>query len=292
MSFELVLDLRCALGESPSWSAERQELAFVDIKGRRLHRFRPVAGEHDSVELPEEFGCVAWMKGGGFVGGARSGIWTLDESGRPGRMLAANPEDQATSRFNDGRPSPDGRFWVGTMDETKGGSAALYRYDRRGLARQFGGLNTSNGLAFSPDGRTLYHSDTPRFTVRAYPYDPTTGEIGEGRDFARLDLEASGEARPDGGAMDAEGCYWSALWEGGRVQRRSPKGELLAEYEVPSRCVTMPAFGGDDFRTLYVTTARDGRPEEELTRLPHSGGLFAMRVDVPGLREPAFDPEA
>lgn len=290
--FTCVLDVRARLGESPHWSVAEQVLYWVDIKGRRLNRFDPASGENTVMELPEEIGCVARRRSGGFIAGLRSGIWRLDDDGKPVEMLAENPENHATSRFNDGRTDPAGRFLAGTLDEPKdGGKAHLYRFDRRGLAVMADGILTSNGLAFSPDGRVLYHSDTPRFTVYRYRYDPETGSATDREVFIRLQPTETDRGRPDGAAVDAEGCYWTALYEGGRIRRYAPDGRLLAEYPVPARCPTMVAFGGTDLRTLFVTTASAGRPEDELGRFPLSGGLFAMPVEVPGLPEPPFDPE-
>jgi sugar lactone lactonase YvrE len=291
MSPTVALDLRAQLGECPIWSEEEQALFFVDIKGRALHRYAPGTGEHSRIPMPEDIGCIGFRAGGGFIAGFRSGLWLLDGQGRRERKLADNPEDQATSRFNDGRVDPAGRFLAGTIDEPKaGGRAHLYRYDRRGLAVLARGLLTSNGVAFAPDGRTLYHSDTPTFTIRRYAYDPATGEASGAEVFARLTPTETDRGRPDGAAVDAQGCYWTALFEGGRIRRYAPDGTLLAEYPVPSRCPTMVAFGGPDRKTLFVTSARDGRSESELAALPHSGSLFSMPVDVPGLPEYRFDP--
>jgi sugar lactone lactonase YvrE len=147
------------------------------------------------------------------------------------------------------------------------------------------GLTISNGLAFSPDGRTMYHTDTPTLTIHAYDFDPASGTPANRRVFAAFTAETD---RPDGAAVDSEGCYWTALYRGGRVVRLSPAGRVLAEYAVPAMCPTMCAFGGADLRTLYVTTARQFRDADELARLPQSGGLFALQVDVPGCPEPAF----
>jgi sugar lactone lactonase YvrE len=291
MSLTVALDLRVELGECPQWSAAEQALYFVDIKGRTLHRFKPTTGDHAAMAMPEEIGCYGFRKNGGFIAGFRSGIWLLDAQGNREAKLADNPEDQRTSRFNDGRIDPAGRFLAGTIDEPKdGGKAHLYRYDQRGLTSLAGGLLTSNGVAFSPDGRTLYHSDTPTFTVWRYAYDPATGEATDKTLFVRLEPTESDRGRPDGAAVDAEGCYWTALFEGGRIQRYSPEGMLLSEHPVPARCPTMVAFGGPDLKTLYVTSARTGRPAEELAAFPHSGSLFSMPVDVPGLPEYHFDP--
>jgi sugar lactone lactonase YvrE len=291
MSPTVALDVRAELGECPVWSIEEQALYFVDIKGRALHRFEPSTYQHAVVGMPEDIGCIGLRKDGGFIAGLRSGLWLLDRAGHLDRKLEDNPEDQRTSRFNDGRVDPAGRFLAGTIDEPKdGGKAHLYRYDKRGLAILASGLLTSNGVAFSPDGRTLYHSDTPTFTVWRYAYDPATGEAKDRTVFVRLAPANRDQGRPDGAAVDAEGCYWTALFEGGRIQRYAPDGSLLAEYPVPARCPTMVAFGGPDLKTLYVTSARTGRPADELAALPHSGSLFSMRVEVPGRPEYQFDP--
>ncbi|HSX76419.1 MAG TPA: SMP-30/gluconolactonase/LRE family protein [Shinella sp.] len=288
--FAPVLDFQAALGECPLWSAAEQALYFVDIKRCRIHRYDPATGSLGAMELPEEVGCIGLVEGGGFIAGLRSGLWLIDVDGKPLKKLADNPEDQAISRFNDGGVDPAGRFIAGTVDETREkGIASLYRYDRSGLTRLAGGLLTSNGVAFSPDGRRLYHSDSLRYTLYACDYDVAAGEATNRQVFARFGSETD-KGRPDGGAVDAEGCYWTALYEGGRVQRYAPDGTLLAEYPVPAKCPTMIAFGGPDLRTLYCTSASIGRPDEELTEYPLSGALFAMRAPVAGLARPLFNP--
>lgn len=288
--FATVLDFTAALGECPLWSVAEQALYFVDIKRCRIHRYDPSTGALGTMELPEEVGCIGLAEGGGFIAGLRSGLWLLDADGKLLRKLADNPEDQTISRFNDGGVDPAGRFIAGTVDETREkGIASLYRYDARGLTRLAGGLLTSNGVAFSPDGRRLYHSDTLRYTLYACDYDAATGEATNRRVFARFGSETD-KGRPDGGAVDAEGCYWTALFEGGRVQRYAPDGKLLAEYPVPAKCPTMIAFGGPDLKTLYCTSASIGRSDEELTEYPLSGALFSLRTDVAGLARPLFNP--
>lgn len=283
--FTLVLDARCALGESPVWWAEAQQLVFIDITGQRVHRFDPVSQRHEVNAVGEDIGCVAPAKGGGYVAGLRSGVWLLDAKGAKVRQLAANPQAAATHRFNDGRVDPKGRYFSGTLDEPKAaGDAGLYRYDSRGLKQIMDGVMTSNGLAFSPDGRTLYFSDTPRFVIYRFDYDPNTGEAANRRVFARIEPTATDRGRPDGAAVDAEGCYWSSLYEGSRIRRYDPDGKMMSDYPVPALNTTMPAFGGADMKTLFVTTARDkkGGP---------GGGLYAMAVDVAGIPGTLFDPQ-
>ena len=291
-NFTLALDAKAALGESPVWSVREQALYFLDIKGKALHRFDPTSLAHRAMSLAEEAGCIGLVKSGGFVAGMRTGIYLLNTEGEVTVRLADNPEPHGTNRFNDGRVDPAGRFILGTLDEIKaGGTAHLYRYDRRGLTPLVDGLLTSNGVAFSPDGRFMYHSDTPRFTVWRYAYDTATGSLADRQVFAQWEPSATDRGRPDGAAVDSEGCYWSALYEGARVRRFAPDGALLAEFHLPAKCPTMVAFGGSDLRTLFVTTASAGRPADELAAMPYSGGVFAMQVDVPGRPEPLFDAE-
>ena len=196
-SFTLALDVNCALGESPVWVPERGLLIFVDISGRKLYRYDTEANQVEHVSVDEDIGCVAVARGGGYVAGMRSGVWLLNESGTKRRKLVNNPEDQASSRFNDGRVDPAGRYLTGTLDESKKvGNAGLYRCDSRGLVRLDKGFMTSNGLAFSPDGRTLYFSDTPRFVIYQFDYDPASGEASNRREFARIEPTATDRGRP------------------------------------------------------------------------------------------------
>jgi sugar lactone lactonase YvrE len=289
MSFACLVEARAALGECPVWSVREQALFWVDIKGQTVHRYDPLTGQTATMAVPEQIGCLGLAKSGGFIAGLRSGLWRLDARGKVQGKLVDNPEDWTTSRFNDGCCDRAGRFWAGTLDEPKAGrNAHLYRYDQRGLVTMGGDLLTSNGLAFSPDDRWLYHADTPAFIVYRYAFDRQSGTLGPRQPWVRLASSATDRARPDGAAVDSAGRYWTALFEGGRIQCYSPEAVLLAEYPLPARCPTMVAFGGADLKTLFVTTARAGRSEAELAELPLSGGLFAMTVDVPGLPEPEF----
>ena len=282
-ALELVLKADCELGESPVWLAGENLLAFVDITGRRIHRFDPVAGSHRADDVDEDIGCLAPASGGGFIAGMRSGIWLLDAAGQKVRELAANPEPPRTNRFNDGKVDPNGRYFSGTVDEAKaGGTAGFYRYDRRGLVKLTNGLMTSNGAAFSPDGKTFYCSDTPWFVIWRWDYDPATGVAENQREFVRITPTDTDRGRPDGAAMDAEGCYWSAQYDGARLHRYDPDGRLMGQYPLPARKVTMPAFGGEGLKTLFVTTAADEGRE--------GGGLYAFEPGVAGLAIPAFDP--
>mgnify|MGYP006268012809 CR=1 FL=1 len=286
-----------ALGESPFWHPQEQCLYWVDIPGRCIHRVAvdglQASGPVAHWALGQEPGCIAPVQGGGLVMALRDGIYLAREWGGPLQLLAAAPYDTTRQRFNDGKCDPQGRFWAGSLYEPKEQALGmLCMLDGQGLHAMQGGVTTANGLAWSPDGHTVYWADTAAHQVRAFDFDPTRGQLSNGRVFYQGAPKPTGWAwdggvpysgRPDGAAVDAEGCYWSAQFEGGRLLRLSPKGEVLADVPLPALCPTMPCFGGSDRQTLFVTTARHGRSEAELARYPGSGCVWAMRVEVPGL---------
>ena len=286
MAFETVYPAQAALGECPLWCARTGRLWWVDIEAPALNCFDPARGTNRTLPMDENIGCIALRRQGGFIAGMRSGLWLLDEDGRKLERIANPQPDSTISRFNDGRADPWGRFWAGTIHEPRDRPAAiLCRVDTDLSCTQVAGdIMVSNGLAFSPDRAWMYHSDTPAHVIYRYPLD-ADGTPGPRKVFHQF---PHGNGRPDGAAVDADGFYWSALYEGGRVVRLSPAGEIVAEYPVPARCPTMCAFGGPELRTLYVTSARHGRGAEELAEWPQSGDLFAMQVETPGLPEPGF----
>jgi sugar lactone lactonase YvrE len=282
-----VLDIRASLGECPVWSGDEQVLYWVDINAPSLNRFDPATGENIAMPMPESIGCFALCASGGFVVALRNGFWLASKDGKLTRKVGNAPYDAAHHRFNDGRCDARGRLFAGYMNEARDtASAALVRLDPDFTQTQvISGMTISNGLAWSPDGRTMYHADTPTRTINAYDYDPAAALPSHPRVFARFTAEGD---RPDGAAVDSEGCYWSALYRGAKVVRIAPDGRVLAAFAVPAMCPTMCAFGGRDLRTLFVTSARQQRSDDELRRLPQSGGIFAMPVDAPGLPEPKF----
>ncbi len=286
-AFACVLDIKASLGESPLWSVAEQALYWVDINAPSLNRFDPATGRNTAMPMPESIGCVALRARGGFVVALRGGIWLARADGTLERKVAEPPYDRTHHRFNDGRCDRQGRFFAGTMNERRDANTAeLIRMDPDfRVTRVLGDMMISNGLAWSGDGRTMYHADTPTRAIDAYDYDVATGLPGSRRSFARFANETD---RPDGGSVDSEDCYWTAFYRGGKVLRMSPAGDALATINVPAMCPTMCAFGGPDLRTLYVTSARQLRPADELARLPHSGGIFALTVDAPGIAEPPF----
>jgi sugar lactone lactonase YvrE len=278
------------LGESPFWHPDEAALYWLDIPGCALHRWAPASAAHQSWPLPTEPGCIAPLPGGELLMAMRDGLFRFSPESGAREELAPAPYDTRQQRFNDGKCDPQGRLWAGTIHEPRDApKALLYRYAGGRMQRMAGEATVSNGLAFSPDGRTMYWADTTAHRVYAFDFDGTGGEIARQRVFASFTPRAAGAplasygGRPDGAAVDAEGAYWVAMFEGARVLRFAPDGTLLQELKLPVACPTMPCFGGPDLKTLYITTARDKRPPEELAATPLAGQVLALRVEVPGL---------
>lgn len=286
----VAVDNASLVGESPVWHAQENALYYCDIAGHQLLRFEPTGGSLQHWQFDTEVSACAPCRAGGMLLARRDGIFAFDPDSGASKQLAAAPYDVAKQRFNDGKCDAQGRFWVGTICEPRVPAIGTMQCFGDGrLQQRFGGVSNSNGLAWSPDGDTMYWADTQLATVFAFDFDPATGALSRRRVFASFPAKQSGQAldgymgRPDGAAVDSEGCYWVAMFEGQRVLRLSPRGELLRQVHLPVRCATMPAFGGADLKTLYITTARAHRPAEELAAQPLAGCVLALDVDVPGL---------
>jgi L-arabinonolactonase len=282
-----VVDCKDILGECGIWCPQDRVLWWIDVARPSLARLDPATGKVDNWALPKPVGSFALRRDGGFLLAFRSGLAMLD---RPGGALQwhATPGARLDAcRFNDGKCDRQGRFWVGTLDRNlKEPIGELYRIDP-GFAciTMDRGFTISNGLAWSPDQRTMYFTDTPARTIYAYDFDATAGQIANRRVFVRFD-ERPG--RPDGCTVDAEGFLWTARVDGWCVDRYAPDGRLDHCVELPVQRPTCVSFGGEALDTLYVTTSTLGLAEEELARQPLAGGLFAVRAGVTGIAEPRF----
>lgn len=284
------------LSESPFWHSQEKMLYWVDILGKKILRANINVGTVESWTMPSEPGCIAPANSGGLVIALRHGVFRARAWGGALELIAKLPYDCNTVRANDGKCDVLGRFWIGTIDETKARRAAeLFSLDCRSegavIARQVGDALTANGLAWSPQGTTLYWADTPAHVVHAWNFEAPDNRLSHRRVHLKFDAkpanwsfsDSSYMGRPDGAAVDAAGNYWVAMFEGRRVCCFSPAGELLHELETPLQCPTMPCFGGEDLKTLYITSARHGRSEAELAQFPDSGSVFFTSVETPGL---------
>ena len=301
---ELVVDARNAVGESPVWSAAEQALYWVDIPARQLCRWQADTAQITQWQAPEMLACIAQgTRSGTWLAGMETGLFELHVPAAPieqaalqdplqsslqTRLIAPVAHAQPAMRFNDGRCDRQGRFWAGTMVRDMGlasRAGAVYRHDVvSGLQKMLQGFITPNGLGFSPDGRTMYLSDSHPAVqlIWAFDYDTATGTPSNQRVF--VDMNAL-PGRPDGAAVDAQGCYWICANDAGLVHRFTPSGKLDCSLAVPVKKPAMCAFGGAGLDTLFVTSIR---PEGiDLSDQPLAGAVFALRPGVRGLPEAA-----
>ena len=284
---ELLLDARAVLGEGPAWDSAHQRLYWVDILAGHLHIYQPENGQDQSIPVGQAIGCAAPARDGRVALGLKEGFALFDPASSELTFLA-RPEDALPgNRFNDGKCAPDGRFLAGSMDNAEvEASGSLYSLGVDGVLKTLlSGVRISNGLAWSPDYKTLYFIDTPTRQVLAYDYDLQSGDIANPR-LAVSIPEALGW--PDGMTSDVEGMLWVALWGGAKLTRWNPAtGQLMAEIPIPAFNVSSCAFGGPDLTDIYITSARKGMTADQLAKYPLSGGLFRLHTNIQGM--PTFE---
>lgn len=282
---ECIWDVGAQLGEGALWHAPTRSVWLVDIKGRRIHACDAAGGSRRSWDAPGQPGFVVPAADGGMVCALEDGLYRFDPAGGTFSPLLAVECELPGNRFNDGHVDFGGNLWFGSMDDGQvQPSGALYRLGRDGVpARADAGYVITNGPAISPDGKTLYHTDTP--LRRVYAFDlRDDGTLANRRVFLQLP-EGS---RPDGMAVDSAGELWIALFGGGRIERYTPDGRCVDTVRFPCSNITKLAFGGGDLRTAYVTTAWKGLSPAQRAEQPLAGGLFAFRVETPGQPHHAF----
>jgi sugar lactone lactonase YvrE len=278
---EVVWNLEAELGEGPVWVERDRALWFVDIKKQQVHRFDPSSGERKSWKAPEQVGFVVPAERGGFVAGLQSGLFHFDERTGVFDLIAKVEADKPDNRLNDGVVDPAGRLWFGTMDnKEKAKSGAFYCFaDGRVQHTGLDGIAITNGPAVSPDGRILYFVDTLKGTIEAADIG-VSGSLANRRPYVKIDPK---DGHPDGPTVDNEGCVWIALYAGWEARRYSPAGALLQTVRFPVANITKLAFGGDDLRTAFATTARQLLKPDEIARQPQIGDLFAFDPCVAGV---------
>jgi sugar lactone lactonase YvrE len=276
---ELVLDARAELGEGPLWDDRRQRLLFVDILRGDVHAFDPVTGTDRVVNVGRSVGAIALTTRGDWILAAERGFFRADpETGHTTLIVDVEP-GRTDTRMNDGAVDPAGRFWAGTSSLVRqADQSALYRLDPDGRAhRMLAPVTTSNGIDWSPDGRSMYYVDTRTRRIDVFAFDAASGTPSRRRIFVDLAGEVG---RPDGLVVDQDGAIWVALWEGGEVRRYTVDGRLDRVIHVPAPLTTKCAFGGSTLADLYITTASGG-PDARAAH-PHAGGLFRVRPGVSG----------
>jgi sugar lactone lactonase YvrE len=281
MRLEVALPSTDLLGEGPWWSVAEQALWRVDIPACLLHRWRPADGKTTTYRLPSEIGFAVPGRDGRIAVGLRQGLAVFDPADGSVEVLAHPAPERAELRFNDGKTDRAGRLWGGTTtDEERAPTAALHRLtDGGALHTEVEGIVISNGLGWSPDGETMYYTDSVPRTIWAYDFDPDTAAMSNRRVFATDD-----DCYPDGLTVDALGGVWSAKWDGGRVVRYEPDGTVSEVVEAPVARPTSCMFGGPGLDVLYVTSARKGLDDDELEATP-AGSVLAIVPGVAGIAE-------
>ena len=286
-TLELVADARATLGEGPVWDGARGVLWWVDITAGQVRRFDPNTGDDRAIDVGSPVGAVALRGSGTLLAALAEGLATLDPDGGSLQTLLPLDTDEGRLRCNDGKCDAAGRFWVERMalDAAPGAGTLLCVDADLAVSTHLAGLTIPNGIGWTPDGRTMYFVDSTWREIRAYPCDPATGTMGDGRILARFPDDGS---VPDGLTVDEEGHLWVARWRGSCVVRVAPDGSVVQRIELPVTRVTSCTFGGRDLGDLYITTARGEANAADLAREPLAGGLFRCRPGVRGVLPARF----
>jgi D-xylonolactonase len=272
-------EVGATLGEGVLYDATTGQVWFVDIKGKRVHRCAPDGSDRRSWDAPGQVSFVVRADDGSIVCSLEDGLYRFVEEGGAFVPLAKVEADVTGNRFNDGHVDAQGTLWFGSMDDGEAEpTGVLYRFDGGAVRHMDDGYIITNGPALSPDGRTLYHTDTLDKRIYAFDLAPDGNLTGK-----RVFVEIVDGGYPDGMAVDAEGHLWVCTFGGGRIDRFDAAGRKVGEVRFPCSNITKLSFGGDDLRTVFVTTARKGLSPEDLATQPLAGGLFTFRAETPGL---------
>lgn len=281
----LLVPVESALGEGPLWHPERQELFWTDIRAKEIFACDADGRNARRWSLGEAIGDIAWINRERLLLAGETGLWSFDLERADAVRRWEIEADDPRARCNDGRVDPHGNFWIGTMGwRFEPGAGSYYRVTARGPELYRSGITVPNSLAFTPDGRRAYWTDTPTRVI----WTQALGGDGTPRGAPEPFVETPEGAFPDGAVCDAEGCLWSAQWDAWRVVRYRPDGTEDRVIELPVQRPTCPAFGGPDLSRLFVTTARVGLDEGTLKSQPGAGGIFAVDLDLTGVLEPRF----
>ena len=291
VSIDTVAHSADILGEVPLWCERSQRLWWVDVRRPALQHYEPASGRHAAQRLYpglDTVGSIALREAGGFVLATGSGIYLYDPaSGEPALRIAHPEEGKPGMRLNDGKCDRRGRFWVGSMHDTKREPlGTLYRLDPdHGCRAMLDGFVLPNAISWSPDDRHMYFADTHNQVIWVFDYDIDDGAISNRRVFKDWTHQAG---RPDGATVDAEGYVWNCMVATGHLVRLAPDGRVDRVIQLPVTNPTCPAFGGPGLDTLYITSHSQRFSVEQQAREPLAGALLALQVGVRGLSEPRY----
>lgn len=287
MQAKCIFEQRNILAEGPVWHPQEQALYWVDIPNYKLHRLEPHAGVHRSWKLHTEIGCLGLHANGGLIAALRTGFAHIEIPSGKVTMLNEPIKNRSDVMFNDGKCDRQGRFWAGTKDVKEAQPLGnIYRLDQDHSCHEITtGFTVSNGLAWSPDNKIMYICDSPTRHIYQYDFNANTGTISNQRIFATVPEDAG---YPDGLTVDSEGYIWSAHWNGWRITRYKPNGQIDLVIPMPVPHVTSCCFGGINNKTLYITSASRDLSQQKLAKASQAGYIFALETSIKGLPEPIY----
>ncbi len=273
------------IGEGPLWNVEEQAIYWVDILGKKIQRYYPRTEKYEVFDTPIQVGLMAFREQGGLICGTEDGFYFWDTISQKMEFVSHPEKGKEGARFNDGKVDRKGRLWAGTMTPA-GATSTLYRLDPDlQVSKMVENVTISNGIGWSPDNNTMYFVDSIRYVINAFDYNHESGEISNQRPFVQMDADFG---IPDGLTVDSEGHVWCAIYNGWKVMRYAPNGQVSAEIKMPVSKPSSCMFGGKNLDELYITTISDGLTAEQKAREPMAGDLFMVKTEVKGLPEPDF----
>ena len=285
---ECIVEAGNTLGEGIVWNHEEKALYWLDSQGQpRIQRYDPETGDVRAWNMPDEIGSMVFREKGGVIAGLKSGFYLIDLDDGSAELLHDPEPELPDNRLNDGKCDRMGRYWCGSLDNTGGTNGKLYRIDHDLSCHCMEtGVTISNGIAWSPDDKTMYYASTRADVCWAYDFDIATGNIENRRVF--IDTSDQ-QGKIDGATVDADGCYWCAHVRGGEIARYDPGGRLMETVSLPVQHPTMCSFGGENLDILYVTSGRKFLDDRAIAENPLAGGLFAIHgTGATGIPEPFF----
>ena len=285
MHISNILHCRNILGEGPLWNPDENALYWVDINAKKVQRYYPDGGKSESFDMPLMVSVLGMRLKGGFVCGTENGFYFWEPTNNHWEFITNPEKGKLGARFNDGKVDRMGRFWAGTMTP-QGSTSSLYRLDPDlTIHHMLSDITISNGIGWSGDNRTMYYVDSNCYVIYAFDFDLKSGEISRQRIFKRF---SEGQGVPDGLTVDSEDYVWCAIYDGWKIVRLNPQGEIVLEVPMPVSRPSSVAFGGKNLDRLFVTSISEGLSPTELKEQPMAGDLFVIEADVSGLPEPKF----
>ena len=287
--YKIISKHRHMLGESPVWDEAKQTLYWADLLDMKIYAYHEPTEAISHYQLNETIGAFGLAADNHFIVALRSGIYLFNLADETlTHIVTPDGEPNPDNRFNDGKIAPNGDFYIGTMDENfQENIAKLYCIRQDGTAHFVkDGFMVSNGLAWSNDGKTMYHSCSRTQKIWCHDFNNEPPFISNERVLAEVSSEVG---RPDGAATDIDGCYWSAGVFAGSMNRFDGNGKLVEQIAVPMKAPTMPCFGGKDMSTLFITSLTQKHEAQDFEDYPLSGAVIAIKTNTKGVKIPQFN---